>query len=556
MDLVPKQSPLRRLVSAKVWKAELRRRPLVGCALFVGLFTRLLHWQWADRRFEDGLITVTHARNAVQGLGLTHHPYEPVTHGFTSALSVLVPLVGEILHQVISVMDGMVALRLSTMIAFVVTILVADAICQRLSVDKWPRGFVLLYLAVDYNHIFYGMAGMETQIGVAILLAAVLATMDRRAVAAGLLYGLAVLARPDFVLFDAVAFASIFLWNKRAGLKAAVICAAVVAPWVVFTTMYYGSPIPNTILAKALRYHVDFPASLSAAAWFHFIAERISDRVTWWKTFTPFLEDGFVTDAPLLPILSVLIAITLLGLAFGGGLVTRRIPGWRAALAFMLIFVVYRVFALPPTYYEWYYPPFTALVAICAGAGLTRLGKIVPRTVAVTAAGLAAVFAWPFPAHLILDEVVQHQIEDTVRAPLGLWLHDNVQPGEIVVSESAGYVGFYGGVKLYDYPGLTSKEAYRIMKEIGPKHSDILTEIAVVRPSFVVLRFEEYERLQEMYPPLARDYEEAARFSVRLESNALRWGGVTYQNPDRKFLILRHLPPGRARLSMAVRVSP
>jgi hypothetical protein len=439
-------------------------------------------------------------------------------------------------------MDGMVALRLSTLIAFVVTICVADAICRRLSVANWPRAFVLFYLAVDYNHIFYGMAGMETQIGVAILLAAVLATMDHRAVAAGVLYGLAVLARPDFVLFDAVALLSIFLWNKRAGLKAAAISAAVVAPWVIFTTMYYGSPIPNTILAKALRYHVDFPAGFSPAAWFHFIAQRISDRAAWWQTFTPFWEDGFVIDAPLLPALSLLIAVTFLGLACGGGVVTRRIPGWRAALLFMLIFVAYRILALPPTYYEWYYPPFTALVAICAGVGLTRLGKIAPRTAAVMSAGLAAVFAWPFPAHLILDEVVQHKIEDKVRAPLGLWLHDHVPPGETVVSESAGYIGFYGNVKLYDYPGLTSKEAYRIMKEIGPEHNDILAEVAIARPNFVVLRFDEYELLQQLHPAVARRYEEVARFSARVGDSGLQWGGVAYQNPDRKFVVLRRLP--------------
>jgi hypothetical protein len=511
-------------------------------AILLGLFTRLLHWQWADRRFEDALITITHARNAVQGLGLTHHPYEPVTHGFTSAVSVLVPLGGEVLHCAISAIDGMVALRLTTLIAFVITICVADAICRRLSVAHWPRAFVLLYLAVDYNHVFYGMAGMETQMGVAILLAAILATMDRRAVAAGVLFGLAVLARPDFVLFDAGALLSVFLWNKRAGLKAAAISAAVVAPWVIFTTIYYGSPVPNTILAKALRYHLDFPAGFGPIAWFNFIVQRISDRAGWWQTFTPFWEDGFVIDAPLLPALSLLIAVAILALAFVGGVATRRIPGWRATLLFMLVFVAYRIFALPPTYYEWYYPPFTALVALCAGVGLTQLGKIAPRAAVMMSAGLAVVFAWPFPAHLILDEVVQHEIEDKVRVPLGLWLHDHVRPGETVVSESAGYVGFYGKVKLYDYPGLTSKEAYQIMKEIGPKHNDIMAEVAMARPDFVVLRFDEYELLQELHPGLARRYEAVARFSARLGDKGMRWGGVAYQNPDRKFLVLRRLP--------------
>jgi hypothetical protein len=157
---------------------------------------------------------------------------------------------------------------------------------------------------------------------------------------------------------------------------------------------------------------------------------------------------------------------------------------------------------------------------------------------------VTAVFAWPFPAHVVLDGMVQREIEDKVRTPLGRWLHDHVRPEEIVVSESAGYVGFYGNVKLYDYPGLTSKEAYAIMKGIGPKHNDIMAEVAAVRPSFVVFRFDEYEYLQNTFPHLAARYEEVARFSVRLGAASLQWGGVTYQNIDRKFIVLRRISAG------------
>jgi hypothetical protein len=351
------------------------RDRLTTAVVALGLLVRIVYWQVTDRRFEDGLITVTHAANLVDGAGLTHHQGEPVTHGFTTALSVLVPVFGELL-SFLPRMDGFLMLRLVSLLAFALTIPAAAAICSRLNVGAWPRAFVLLFLALDYNQVFYGMAGMETQMAVAILLWSIVATMDRRPVAAGVLFGLCGLVRPDFVLFVVPALISLFLWKRREALRAAAIGAAVVAPWVIFTTIYYGSPIPNTIKAKALRYHVDYPSTVNPADWWDFVSHQVSARETWWHTFTPFLENGLVTDAPILPFFSAAIAVTLIGLALIGAAVSRRVSGWGAALAFVAVFVAYRMIALPESYYEWYYPPVTALLAICAGVGLTQLSRL------------------------------------------------------------------------------------------------------------------------------------------------------------------------------------
>ena len=65
----------------------------------LGVGLRLAFWAYTGRVWEDALITIAHARNAVAGLGLTHHAGEPPTHGFTSALSVLIPLVGEAISR-------------------------------------------------------------------------------------------------------------------------------------------------------------------------------------------------------------------------------------------------------------------------------------------------------------------------------------------------------------------------------------------------------------------------------------------------------------------------
>ena len=74
------------------WAAMLAL-PLIAIAV------RLFFWFYTQRTWEDALITVQHAENAVRGLGLNHDPIGPPVHGFTSALSVLVPLLGEVIHR-------------------------------------------------------------------------------------------------------------------------------------------------------------------------------------------------------------------------------------------------------------------------------------------------------------------------------------------------------------------------------------------------------------------------------------------------------------------------
>jgi len=130
------------------------------------LAARIAFWVVTNRAFEDGLTTITHARNVPLGLGLVHHPGEGNVHGFTSAIGVLIPLVGELIHEG----SGLLAMRLASLVAVCVALLYARLICHDIGVGPFPTAFVLAYLSFDQNNIFYGMSGMETQVAVAVIL--------------------------------------------------------------------------------------------------------------------------------------------------------------------------------------------------------------------------------------------------------------------------------------------------------------------------------------------------------------------------------------------------
>ncbi len=343
------------------WQVDRRLLAFVGLAVLA----RLAFWLITDRVWEDALITVTHARNVVAGIGLTHHPGEPVTHGFTTAVSVLIPLAGEVLVKG----SGIFVLRIASILAAVATIVFADRICRRLGLGRWPTALVLIYLAVDQNHIFYGMAGMETQVAVAVLLWSIDAVMAGSVLRTGLSFGVAILTRPDFVLWNGIATLDLAARDWRRAVRVVAIGAIVVAPWILFTTVYYGSPIPNTILAKSAHFVAPLPATLDPGALLAWAGQAVTDHVSAVSlTFAPFFEDTLVVGSPLPLGLAYFISILVWMLAILGAVRTWRIPGWRAAVLFAAAFTVYRVALLPGAYFDWYVPPHTAILIILAGS--------------------------------------------------------------------------------------------------------------------------------------------------------------------------------------------
>lgn len=488
---------------------------------------------YTDRRFEDGLITITHSRNAAEGLGLTHHPGEGRVHGYTSALSVLIPVPGELIGEG----GGFTPIRLASLVAFAAAAAYAYGICRALSVGRWGVVFVLAYLALDQNQIYFGMSGMETQIAVAVLLAGVYHVLRGDSLGSGVALGLAPLARPDFLIWVLPAYVALFLRDRARALRAAMVSALICLPWVLFATAYYGSPVPNTIIAKSQIFTPERPAPLAIGDWIEHIAERIELHSDIWQLFSPFLEATFELDVPLPRDLLALVAGVVLALAGIGIVASWRIRPFRAVTAYVALFVLYRVFFLPPYYFEWYYPPFVAAVIVMAGVGISRIGRISRPASATLAVALAAMFAIHIPFSFPLDKRVQDQIEDRVRTPLGEYLGEVVGDGETVTSESAGYIGYYSRATLIDFPGLTSPTAVAALGELPREARSLQSLIVSVQPDWAVLRPLELEQLTDQAPETAARYEVVREF--RIPAPDLSQGGLTYLNFDTEFLVLR-----------------
>lgn len=480
-----------------------REHPLAALFVVVAVVVRLGFLFYTRRVWEDAYITITPVRNLYDGKGLVHHSSEPGVQSFTSALSILVPIVGYAFGRPLAL------LRLASLVSAGVAVVYAYRISRRLGVHPVAIAFVLAYLAFDYQQVFFGMGGMETQMATAVLLAGAYYVLDDRPRAAGVCAGLAVLARPDFVLWAGVAALAV-AWpradRRNRVVRFGVPAALIVAPWVIFTTLYYGSPVPNTIRAKNLYPGTGLSYSPS-------VDEIVNYLATWWKSLAPFYENPLLFKAPWPVFLLKLVVLAFLGLAAGGLWAHRRRRGVLAIGAVVLLWAAYRTRALLPTYFTWYIPPFAALAAVLAGAGLDRLHRIVPRLSAVVAGLLAFSFAAHIPYAYPLEKRVQRDVEQAVRERVGNYLHDNMGPDDTVVLEPVGYIGWSAGDRTtYDYPGLTSRRVVEVLEDAEPAERGLWLLTKELKPDWIVLRPLDLPVFEANGPEVLDDYREVARF--------------------------------------------
>jgi len=492
----------------------------------LALATRLGFWFYTGRVWEDALITITAARNVWAGVGLTHHASEPYVQSFTSPISVLIPVAGELFQQ------GLLFLRLSSLVASIAAIYFAYRIGVLLGFRWIAQVLVLTYLACDQLQIFFGMGGMETQVVTAVAVAVLYFFLSQRWWLLGIACGLATLSRPEFIMFllPPVGIA-LLLFYWRAIPRVAVPALALALPWYGFAALYYGSPIPNTIVAKSWSYQIGMFSAPWADMW------RFTLRS--WRDYAPFKQFWISYEAPLPDVVLKAIVVLVL-LLFLGGLITSalRKPGLLIAGVAVIAFVAYRNTTILNSYYMWYLPPFTALLFIVAGYGLSELAAVAARPAAALGLILALSYALHIPFSMPLDKKMQEAIEVNVRERTGYSLAGMMNnPDDTAVLEPLGFMGLAAFNKtVYDYPGLGSKVAVRAMKKLSPPRVAGLLD--ALQPTYAVLRPNEFRELMRRFPETAAKYELAARVQAA-PGLTLRNMGYSYRLIDNDFRILR-----------------
>ncbi len=413
--------------------------------------TRALLWLAQPFASEDAYITFRYANMLVRGEGLVYNPGERVM-GFTSLPWTLWCAVGVALH-----VDLVAWTRATTLLADGVTLVVAtriltttfsrsSALCFAIFFACWP-----LFAAS-------AVSGLEPNIVLAALLVTA-ALLHARSRWAGVVLGGFALLRPECLL--AAAILGLRARTRDRWIAAAIVGVSLAALW-----LYFGSPIPQSVIAKASIYGTSGP-------W---------QGRYWWEWLLPFRLGRFAvtTEGQHLEPIAIVFAAAL---AQGAVLLwrARHSAVTMAAAAGISIWLGYS--ALGVAYFWWYLVVPLAALALAASVGFPAIvrGRWLPVTALLFVCG-----SWSLGLPLYVGRA---QAEAREFATVAAYLESQVTPGDVVFLEPIGMVGFRAPVRVLDEVGLVSPEVAR-RRRAGPGwYFDIVRTHAprwlVVRPDLL-----------------------------------------------------------------------
>jgi hypothetical protein len=518
------------------------------------LFAAVTHHVW-----EDYYITYRPSKNLVEGHGLVFQPGERV-HTFTSPVNVLLPAVFALVTGNRS--DDLVLwlYRLASAAALGGTAVLILGAVQRAGLGSGARAVLVALLCLDLKTVDFAMNGQEAGFMVFFMALAVdaLTGAPRRPILrlalafAGLMW-----TRPDGFIYASALVLAAWLFSRDGvfagfrGLRplaaATSLGAALYLPWFVWAWSYYGTPVPHTVLAKRALEQTQTIASLAAAV-ADFPRRVVEGTASTSLTFLPLYMDRGGWDQRFTYPFNVAVGILC---TFYWVWPRGRRLGRLASLAFMACHVYLTV--VVPYAFPWYLPTSTLLalvvlaVAFQDSLDLARRLELRSRVLASairvssTLAGtIVLAFMAAFYAGSVREiRVQQRLIEDGNRKQIGLFLKQNARtPLDTVFLEPLGYIGFFSGLKMYDFPGLASPEVVAARWRLNTNlWAPLIREL---RPDWLVLRPGEMYHILRTDSKLLADYATVRVFDQRAAIAREKWlPGRPYLAYDSQFWVLR-----------------
>lgn len=442
-----------------------RTRLLLIAALM--LLTLLARVVPGARTIDDAFITFRYSRNLVEGQGFVYN-YGVHTLGTTT------PLFALTMAAISGVTGGQdfpnYALAVSAL-ADAGTVALLYLLARKLIGSEWLAVFPAALWAISPMSVTFAIGGMETSVNIFWMVAATWLFIYPSPTQAGrgetptwvltsigVCAGLGLLTRIDAVLWIAPLFAYQLVesWLKQGRLpwQTWLACGLVLLPWVIVSTGYFGSPIPNSVTAKRNAYDL---APLSALGQ---LLPTYSNVM--------FMFDTFGSVATMISGVFYLVA-SIFALLYAARRAPRALPFLTYPWLYLLFFTV-----LNPLVFRWYMaPPLPALIfSIFVGlwAMLQPLAKPRTRRVVyslVTGLGLLWLFTsargWTLHPDHAPDRpapvMAWHEIE-LLYEQMGRYLRDEVGVTATtrVASGDIGAIGYFSRATIVDTVGLVTPE--------------------------------------------------------------------------------------------------
>lgn len=425
------------------------------CAIAIAGTTLLALLPLTSYMLDDAYITYRYARNIASGNGFAFNVGEPVLGTTTPGYTLLLALFNLLFQTDFP--------KLSFLLTIAFTCITGWLLYQILRC--WVRDIPALAGAMLYvtNPVLTSSLGMETSLYIVLIAASVYLLYVRPcSLACGVAIGLTILVRPDGLIVLGI---PVLAWITRKIRFRSVLIVGVAAflmlvPWLVYSYLYFGSPIPHSLCAK--QQHVGQPAESELfIRGFSFLAKR-------------YLRHSLVH--------ALFIPLTALGLL---SIKRRRSAVALAILAWAAVYTAAFEFLDVPNHFIWYWAPLTLAFVV------------------LVASGAASVLDWQrseagrllFPSALLMTLIscmlaglVVGQVASGYKAldwsprfytyrSVGEYLRTVSDRSDTIGCWEIGIIGYYSDRPILDLVGITSPA----VMENGPRET-----VRVVSPKYLV----------------------------------------------------------------------
>lgn len=418
-----------------------------------------------DRAYDDPFITYRYAQNVRAGLGFVYNPGQRVLSTTTPLYTLVLASLGLVWSDLpaLSNVIGIVSLTVCGLFVYRLGLALGNA-----------RAGAIGALLFPLSPLMVSTIGAETCFYTMLVVGALGLQSEQKYGGAMVVAALATLTRSDGVLVAGVLLLDYIFRHRRLPWSVALVYCFAIAPWYLFSWVYFGSPFPVTLLAKQQQGQMAISQSF-AAGFRDLLVSRLQSR---WNL-----------PGALLFLL-------------GWYTISTKASRWLLILAWgCTYFVGYLLLGV--SRYFWYYAPLVPVGVVGVGMGVSWLwtwcGR---RSPAVARVLLRAALV----AAVMLPQVRATVLASSYRDPrasiyrdVGTWLAVNTPPDALVGTLEVGIIGYYAGRQMVDFAGLIQPEVAEQMTRDTTYDDTAHWAVGTYSPDYVVVNPSWFPELMESY---------------------------------------------------------
>lgn len=406
-------------------KCDMRKYALSTLVILLAVSIRIWFVSYTNYTAEDAHITFQFARNVMRGDGFALNPGQPIYGSTTPLLTFMLSgwllvskdiVLGARIIDLAAVAGGMIFLFLGIQ-------------------DKRAALIALFIMALSARLYAEEMQGMEMPLLFLFMTMSFYGFVKQRPYFSGFAAGLMLWTRVDAVIWVGCLFVIYAITDYHGALKYFFATTAIYLPWIIFSWVYFGSPIPFTIIAKQVAYGIGNPS-------YPVHLQRIVDYVNAPILICAFLSIGTILKERRYWVFPLFILVEGAQLILTGSTFFTR-------YFYLLTLVSYILLAL--------------------GLGVSIEKTIMrPARLKRYLLPILFLFIYVFSLNSISGSSVRYKRLQDVRqgilTQMGIWLNTNTPPGTTVLLEPLGYVGWYADRTMIDEVGLVTPRVVELKR--------------------------------------------------------------------------------------------